>query len=714
MDQVSDAVMHSTSSATSSVAGAAHLPREKLLDMLRQMHLIRAFEEAAEQQYFAGKVHGTMHLYIGEEAAAVGCIAALEPRDQITSTHRGHGHAIAKGQDVREMMAELLAKRTGVCRGLGGSMHMADVELGNLGANGIVSGGMGSAVGAALSTHLLKTGRVVMCFFGDGAANNGNFHETLNLASIWKLPVVFVCENNQYAMSMPAREAIPVRVADRAAAYAMPGVRVDGMDVLAVYAEAKRAVDRARAGQGPSLVEVLTYRYKGHSRSDKQVYRTKQEVKEWQERDPIARFEAWLIENGLLGREQADAVRQEALRAIEEAVAFADASPEPDPAALLDEVYYEEPANRTDRALRGITLQSPAPCDGRPLPTWFTRTFPRHAGSEPPLGARELTGSEALREAMAQAMEAAPNVVLIGEDIGKYGGAFGVTLGLYDRFGPDRVRDTPISENAIAGVSFGAGMTGLIPIAEFQFQDFVTLAMEQIVLQAAKVRYMFGGRTICQMVIRLPAGSGTGAAAQHSESLESWFVNVPGLKVVAPSTPYDMKGLLLAAIADQNPIIFVEHKLLYKAKGPVPELPYVVPIGKAAVRREGRHLTVVGASITAPRALEAAEKLAGEGIECEVIDLRTLKPYDLHTIVRSVKKTGRLLIAHEAPLIGGYGGEIAAAVAQSEAFAYLEAPIIRLGGADAPMPYNRTMERAATPQVEDILEAARKLARLQV
>lgn len=682
--------------------------------MLRQMHLIRAFEEAAEQQYFAGKVHGTMHLYIGEEAAAVGCIAALEPRDQITSTHRGHGHAIAKGQDVREMMAELLAKRTGVCRGLGGSMHMADVELGNLGANGIVAGGMGSAVGAALSAHLLKTGRVVMCFFGDGAANNGNFHETLNLAAIWKLPVVFVCENNQYAMSMPARESIPVRVADRAAAYAMPGVRVDGMDVMAVYAEAKRAVDRARAGQGPSLIEVLTYRYKGHSRSDKQVYRTKQEVKEWQERDPIARFESWLIENGLLEREQAEAVRQEALRAIEAAVAFADASPEPDPATLLDEVYYEELANRTDRALRGITLRTPAPFDGRPLPTWFARTFARHAGSEPPPGARELTGSEALREAMAQAMEAAPNVILIGEDIGKYGGAFGVTLGLYDRFGPDRVRDTPISENAIAGVSFGAGMTGLIPIAEFQFQDFVTLAMEQIVLQAAKVRYMFGGRTTCQMVIRLPAGSGTGAAAQHSESLESWFVNVPGLKVVAPSTPYDMKGLLLAAIADQNPIIFVENKLLYKAKGPVPELPYIVPIGKAAVCRAGQHLTIVGASIAVPRALEAAEKLAGEGIECEVIDLRTLKPYDLHTIVQSVKKTGRLLIAHEAPLIGGYGGEIAAAVAQTEAFAYLEAPIVRLGGADAPMPYNRTMERAATPQAEDIAEAARKLARLQV
>ncbi|MCS6773900.1 MAG: pyruvate dehydrogenase complex E1 component subunit beta [Thermoflexales bacterium] len=692
----------------------AGLPREKLIEMLRQMRLIRAFEEAAEQQYFAGKVHGTMHLYIGEEACAVGCIAALEPRDPITSTHRGHGHAIARGQDVREMMAELLAKRTGVCRGLGGSMHMADVELGNLGANGIVSGGMGSAVGAALSAHLLKTGRVVMCFFGDGAANNGNFHETLNMAAIWKLPVVFVCENNQYAMSMPAQQALPVRVADRAAAYAMPGVRVDGMDVIAVYREARKAVDRARAGFGPSLIEVLTYRFKGHSRSDKQVYRTKEEVKEWQARDPIQRFEALLIEHGVITPAEAEQIQAQAQAAIEEAVAFADASPEPDPATLLDEVYYEEPANKMDNALRGLTLGTPKPFTERPLPTWFTRTFSQHAGSEPPPGTRELTGSEALREAMAQAMDAAPNVILIGEDIGKYGGAFGVTLGLYDRFGPERVRDTPISENAIAGVSFGAGMTGLVPIAEFQFQDFVTLAMEQIVLQAAKVRYMFGGRTICQMVVRLPSGSGTGAAAQHSESLESWFVNVPGLKVVMPSTPYDMKGLLLAAIADQNPIIFVEPKLLYKSKGPVPELPYIVPIGKAAIRRPGRDVTIVSAGTTAPRAVEAAEQLAQEGIDCEVIDLRSLKPYDLHAIVQSVKKTGRLLIAHEAPLLGGYGAEIAAAVAQSEAFAYLEAPIVRLGGADTPIPYNRTMERAATPQTENIVEYARKLARLQI
>jgi pyruvate/2-oxoglutarate/acetoin dehydrogenase E1 component len=264
------------------------------------------------------------------------------------------------------------------------------------------------------------------------------------------------------------------------------------------------------------------------------------------------------------------------------------------------------------------------------------------------------------------------------------------------------------------GTAVGSAVTGLRPIAEMQFQDFITLGMEQLVLQGAKIRYMFGGKATVPMVVRLPSGSGTGAAAQHSESLESWFVNVPGLKVVAPSTPYDAKGLLLAAIADNNPILFVENKLLYKSKGPVPQGPYLVPLGKAAVRREGRDITVVGTSIMVPRSLEAAERLAAEGIELEVIDLRTLKPYDAETIIASVKKTGRLIVVHEAPLIGGFGGEIAAMIAQSEAFAYLEAPIVRLGGADVPIPYNRNLERAAVPQVENIAEAARNLVTYQI
>jgi len=499
---------------------------EQLVKLLYEMQLIRLFDEAAEQLYLAGKVHGTMHLCIGQEAVAVGAIAALRSDDYITSTHRGHGHAIAKGQDIRAMMAELLGKETGVCRGRGGSMHMADLDLGNLGANGIVSGGIPLAVGAALGIKIQGQDRVVLCFFGDGAVNTGNFHESLNMASIWKLPVVFLCENNQYAMSMPVRRALSTRhVADRAAAYSIPGKTVDGMDVLAMYEAAKEAVTRARSGEGPTLVEAITYRYKGHSKSDKQVYRTKEEVQAWMKRDPITRYRNWLIERGYLRAEKAEALEKEAHNAIEDAIAYAEESPEPPVEHLLNDVYAQDPA------VQGDPAHTP--------PLWARATFGPDIASLPPEGGREITYAEALREAMVQALEHDPHTYLMGEDIGIYGGAFGVTQGLIDRFGAERVRDTPISENTIVGATAGSAMTGMRPIAEIQFMDFVTLAMEQIVLQAAKIRYMFGGKASVPMVLRLPAGSGTGAAAQHSESLESWFVNVPGLKVVAPATPYE-------------------------------------------------------------------------------------------------------------------------------------------------------------------------------
>lgn len=324
---------------------------------------------------------------------------------------------------------------------------------------------------------------------------------------------------------------------------------------------------------------------------------------------------------------------------------------------------------------------------------------------------RELTYAEALREGLRQAMTADPSVFLIGEDIGIYGGAFGVTAGLISEFGAERVIDTPISEAGIAGACVGAALTGMRPVGEIQFMDFVTLSMEQLVLQAAKVRFMFGGKASVPMVLRMPGGSGTGAAAQHSESLENWFVHVPGLKVVMPSNAYDAKGLLLAAIDDNNPVIFVEHKLLYKTKGNVPEEMYRVPLSQTQVAREGRHVTIVATSVMVSRALLAADELAKEGIELEVIDPRTLKPLDDAPIIESVKKTGRALVVHEAVEMGGFGGEIVARIAGSEAFDYLEAPVRRLAGLDIPIPYNRVLEYHTVPQVEDIVREARKLAR---
>ncbi len=327
---------------------------------------------------------------------------------------------------------------------------------------------------------------------------------------------------------------------------------------------------------------------------------------------------------------------------------------------------------------------------------------------------RELSYAQAIHEALGIAMEQDETVFLMGEDIGVYGGAFQVTGDLINRFGEDRVMDTPIAELGGAGVAVGAALTGMKPVFELQFSDFATLAMEQIVNQAAKLRFMLGGSVSVPLVIRMPSGSGTGAAAQHSQSLESWFAHIPGLKVIQPTTPHDAKGMLLAAIADPDPVIMFEHKLLYKTKGPVPTGYYTVPLDKAEIRRLGTDLTIVASGIMCSKALEAATALAKEDIEVEVIDPRSLRPLDMSTIVESVKKTSKLMCVYEGVKTLGIGAEISAAIAESEAFAYLDAPIVRLGGAESPIPYSPILEKAAVPQVHDILAAARKLALEQV
>ena len=316
------------------------LDEAKKREMLRQMYSIRSFEEMAEQLYAMGKIHGTMHLSIGMEASAVGAIAALRPDDLILSTHRGHGHCIAKGADLNRMMAEFIGKETGYCRGRGGSMHIADIEGGNLGANGVVAGGVPIAVGVGLSLKMQKRDQIILCFFGDGAANLGPFHEALNMAAIWTLPVVYVCENNQYAMSFHVRKAFAIeRISDRAAAYGMPGVTVDGNDMLAVYEAVSEGVERARAGQGPSLIENVTYRWRGHSRSDVNRYRTKEEIESWQQKGPIKRFSKYMLEEGILTEEEIDRIKEEAYAAIDSAVEFSEASPDPDLETIEEGVY---------------------------------------------------------------------------------------------------------------------------------------------------------------------------------------------------------------------------------------------------------------------------------------------------------------------------------------------------------------------------------------
>ncbi len=642
------------------------------MSLWRLMLRVRRFDERVIELFRAGIIKGTAHSCVGQEAIAAGACAALAPGDWILTHHRGHGHTIAKGASMARMMAELMGRETGYCRGLGGSMHIADLSLGILGANGIVGAGPGLGLGAALAAQL-GTGEVGIVFFGDGAANEGIVHEAMNLASVWKLPLVFLCENNQFGLSTRSSDSTAgATLAGRAAAYAMPGARVDGNDVFAVHAAASEAVALARAGEGPSFIEALTWRWGDHSmRANLPRYRAEEEEAVWQARDPIARVARTLHNREAALAEIAAAVEVE----IDDAVAFAEASPEP-----------------------GLSLL--APSVAVPL-------APSDEPGEEAAAGRMLGMVQAINEALHAAMAEDARVVMLGEDVGRIGGIFGCTRGLQERFGQGRVRDTPISEQAIGGLGVGAALRGLRPVVEVQIFDFVTLMMDMIVNQAAKARFMLGGTPTVPLVIRGPQGGGIRLAAQHSQCLEAWFAHVPGLTVVAPATPYDAKGLLLSAIRHDGPVVFLEHKLLYvEGSGPVPEAPYTIPLGRALVRRPGRDATVVAIQAMLPRALAAARILAREGIEVEVIDPRTIAPFDLETVTASVRRTHRCVVVHEACVTGGIGAEIAASLSEA-AFDWLDVPVLRVGNPDVPIPYNDTLERAVIPDAAKIAEAVR-------
>ncbi|HEY8148580.1 MAG TPA: dehydrogenase E1 component subunit alpha/beta [Vicinamibacteria bacterium] len=649
------------------------LNRQALETLYQVMVRIRRFDEKTVELFNAGQVKGTAHSYVGQEAVATGACAHLTKDDSVISNHRGHGHCIAKGARLDFMMAELMGREDGYCRGLGGSMHIAALDLNMLGANGIVAAGVPIGAGAALATKLRGTDRVVLSFFGDGGANQGVVHETMNLAAVWKLPFIFVCENNKYALSTDqSRTTAGEGVSARARAYGIPAARVDGNDVVAVYDAVGEAVARARRGEGPSCVEAVTYRWGGHSmRANLPDYRTKQEELEWMEKDPVARVEKRLMD---LGASDVDLkkMRERVEGELDAAVAYGSESPEPT-VEIMEAAVYSPHSRAAEPASR--------------------------AG-------REQTFGEALNAALHGEMARDERVFLMGEDVGLIGGIFQVSKGLRDRFGEDRVRDTPISEPSFVGMGVGAAVAGMRPIVEIQIWDFIAMTMDQVVNQAAKIRYMLGGKATVPLVIRGPQGGGIRLAAQHSQSLEAWFCHVPGLVVVAPSTPYDAKGLLAAAIRDDNPVIFLEHKMLYPTKGEVPEGDYVIPLGKADIKRAGTDVTVVATQMMVQRALQVAGDLEKEGISVEVIDPRTLVPLDEDAILASVAKTNRLVIVHEAVKRGGFGAEIAAMVSE-KGLDLLDAPIQRLGARNVPMPYNDKLELATIPSRDDIMAAIR-------
>jgi 2-oxoisovalerate dehydrogenase E1 component len=665
------------------------VPQEKrsaLIHLYRQMLLIRRCEERLVKSHQRGLIPGACHAYIGQEAVAVGVCAELNQGDMVFSTHRGHGHALAKGMEPRQLIAELYGRATGCSRGRGGSMHLFAPEIGMMGTSGIVGPCILQATGAGYSFKLMKKQNVSVAFFGDGAANNGAFHEGLNMASIWKLPVLFICENNQYATEVPfSYSAGNPRVHERGAAYGLPALEVDGNDVLAVQRAAQEGVKRARAGGGATLIECKTYRLRPHCEGMGDfTYRTREEVEKWKLHCPIAFLKNHLLKNQIVDETELGAIEQEVASLVEEAHNLAEKDPMPTAESAAIHVYaVSSPSMATQNKGNG------EPSSAKPE--------------------RTLTYMKATLEALTEEFAKNPKIFVLGEGIGERGGNFATTTGLFQIYGADRLCDTPICERGFVGVACGAAMSGTRPVVDFMFGDFVLDAVGEIINQIAKMQYLSSGRLKMPVLLRGCFGIGHSAGPHHSGSYYSMYAQFPGLRVVVPSNPHDAKGLMKTALNCDDPVIFLEHRELLSLKGPVPTEEYFIEFGKASVVREGKDVTVVALAFMVHKTLQACEILAKEGISVELIDPRTVSPLDSQTILKSVAKTGRLLIVDESFAPCGIGAEIAARLAQT-GFDDLDAPIRRLNGLHTPTPYSPTLENAVVPGVEAIANAIRGLA----
>jgi 2-oxoisovalerate dehydrogenase E1 component len=726
---------------------AGTVSRDDALDLLDDMLAVRELEEMIVRLRSGGydalpgyDYRGPTHVSIGQEGAAVGACAVLRWDDNITSSHRGHGDAIAKGfSALRQMpeaqlrervgmtngsgtrdellaqaledhvyrtIAELFGKSEGYNRGRGGGMHIADYSTGNLGANAIVGGSVPIATGAAMALRSQGSDRIVCCFAGDGAYANGVVLESLNWAAQdqWTnhlaerpfgLPIIFFIQNNHYGMTHRTDdEVMGVRhLARRAAGFAddnMHAEVVNGMDVLAVRDAVRRAAERCRRGEGPVLIEASTYRYYGHSLSDpRNEYRTRDEEAAWRAIDPIEQLRRQLLDAGAVDEAALDEITRHARERNARAAVRAAAAGDPDPSEVLRYLYTDSAADTVPEGAQHPPIHAPAP-------------VPKRDGD----GA--MTYKDAIREALVEEMTRDARVIHYGEDIADYGGAFKLTKGLLESFGRSRVFNTPISEAAICGTGVGAAMAGLRPVVELMYMDFALMSSDQIANQAAKWHYMSGGQVEVPLVIRASVGAGKGYGGQHSQSLESIFTHTPGLYVLYPSNPADAKGLLKAAIRTNNPVLFVEGQGLYATKGPVPEGDVLVPIGKAAVAREGTDATIAAWGPAVLDALAAARTLEEQDISAEVIDLRSLVPLDMETVLASVRKTGRCVVASQAVLMNSFVNEVLARI-QLEAFDDLDGPVGRVGARNGISPQAESLEKAFLPNAGDIVAAVLEL-----
>lgn len=649
------------------------------MDLLRAYALMwrsRAFEDEVERLFARGALYGTTHLATGQEAAQAGLCMALDDEDWIMSTHRCHGYAVCRGTDTYRLFCELFGSRHGVCKGLAGSMHFQDTARHNAGSSAIVGSGIPPAAGIALTLKRHRKNNISVSIFGDGACSRGTLHETMNLCAVWHLPLLFFCENNLYGMSASSSRMISTdSISSRAAGYGIAHETVDGNDVEAVYNAVKKAREYIVSNQEPYFLEVLTYRQKGHSKNDRCVYRTREEEQYWLQRDPISLLEKNLLNSGKVTENELRSIRDAEKETVSEALILAE--------GVKDEVLSIDEA-------RNLTM----------APETYLGPQPH-----PEQGKVTLSFREALRMALDLEMGCNEDVILMGEDIGAYGGCFKVTGDLYLKH-PDQVLETPVSEESFCGVAVGSAKTGLRPVVEVMYADFSTLISDPVINHAAKSWFMSGGKVCCPLVVRLPEGSGTGHGPQHTQTPAAMFLNVPGLIVLAPSCPQDAYGLLTLAIRSNNPVIFLEHKLLYPETQTFDPSEPVLPIGKARVARNGKDVTLIAYSQAVNVCLNAASLLEKQGVSAEVIDLRSLKPLDTQTILESVRKTGRAVIVQWANSVASASSEVESVIcSDAEAFEALKKPVIRLCSEECPTPFSKPLEKAYNPGPKQVADA---------
>lgn len=639
-----------------------NLSNTELLSLYESILLPRCIEEKMLIILRQGKISKWFSSW-GQEAISVGATLALQKDEYIMSMHRNLGVFTTREVPLNRLFSQFQGKLNGFTKGRDRSFHFGTQEHHIVGMISHLGSQMGVADGIALSHQLNKEEKLSLVFTGDGGASEGDFHEALNTAAVWNLPVMIIVENNQWGLSTPSSEQFKCKsFADKGIGYGIESHSIDGNNILEVFDTLSSLAESIRKNPRPILVECMSFRMRGHEEASGTAYYPEGLIAEWEKKDPIKNYENYLISEGILTPEMVEIYKKDFFTKIESALeeVFAEADIIPDLQTELSDVY--------------------APFDNKSqLPA--------------SLQTKEMRFVDAISDALNLAMQNHPNLILMGQDIAQYGGAFKITEGFVTKFGKSRVRNTPLCEAAIVGASLGLSINGYKSMVEMQFADFVTEGFNQIINNLAKTHYRWGQKA--DVVVRMPTGAGTGAGPFHSQSNEAWFSHTPGLKIVYPAFPEDAKGLLLQAFEDPNPVLFFEHKKLYRSlKGQVPTDYYTTAFGKAKTIKEGKEISIITYGLGVHMALEYAE--AHPDMDLEIIDLRTLVPLDTESVFASVKKTNKVLILHEDTLTGGYGGELSALISE-HCFEYLDAPVMRAASLDSPIPFNKKLEDQFMP-----------------